>query len=163
MRRSLMIPTIVGVLTACLSSSLAAQSVTQVVTFSVAAISVMSVSGNPGALNITTATPGSAPTSVSDASTTYAITTNETSKKIVASIDANMPSGLTLTVALQAPAGATSAGAVSLTTAAADAVNDVSTVNASGRTITYTLAATTAAGVVSSTSRTVTLTVVVGP
>src|SRR5262245_41129215 len=98
------------------AASAAAQSATQVVTFSVSAISVLSVSGNPAAMNITTATPGSAPSPVSDASTTYAITTNETNRKIVASLDANMPSGLTLAVALQAPTGATSAGSVTLST-----------------------------------------------
>ena len=152
-----------GLATVALAGTLHAQSATQTVTFSVSAISVMSVSGNPAAMNITTATPGSAPTPVTDASTTYAITTNETSKKIVAAIDANMPSGLTLQVALQAPAGATSAGTVSLSTVAADVVNNVGTVNVSGRSITYTLSATTAAGTVGSQSRTVTLTIVLGP
>jgi hypothetical protein len=143
--------------------SLAAQSANQVVTFSVAPISVISVSGNPAAMNITTATPGSAPTPVTDATTTYAITTNEANRKIVANLDANMPGGLTLQVALQAPAGATSAGTVTLTTTAADVVNSISTATASGRTITYTFSATTAAGTVSATSRTVTLTIVLGP
>ena len=145
------------------SHAVSAQSATQVVTFSVSAISVMSVSGNPAAMNITTATPGSAPTPVTDASTSYAITTNETSKKIVADISANMPSGLTLQINLQAPTGATSAGTVTLTTTAADVVNNVGTVAQSGRTITYTLSATTAAGVVASSTRTVTLTIVAGP
>jgi hypothetical protein len=145
------------------SQAVSAQSATQVVTFSVSAISVMSVSGNPAAMNITTATPGSAPTPVTDASTSYALTTNETNKKIVANIDANMPAGLTLQVNLQAVTGATSAGNVALTTTAADVVNNVNTVAQSGRTITYTLSATTAAGVVSSSTRTVTLTVVAGP
>ena len=73
-----------------------------------------------------------------------------------------MPSGTTLTANLAAPSGATSAGAVALSTKAADLVTGISTLNASGLAITYSLSATTAAGVVASTVKTVTLTIVNG-
>lgn len=140
----------------------AANTATQTVTFSVSAINELSVSGNPGALNITSAVAGSGPSPVSDATTTYAVTTNESNRKITGAIDLAMPSGVTLSVTLQAPTGASSAGVVSLSTSAADLVTGISAVNQSGRTITYQLSATTAAGTVSSSTRTVTLTLTAG-
>ncbi|QTQ38918.1 Uncharacterized protein ToN1_48240 [Aromatoleum petrolei] len=131
-------------------------------TYEVTAINELSVSGNPGALTISSATAGSAPTAVSDATTTYAITTNQSTRKITAAIDTAMPSGVTLKANLAAPTGATSAGAVTLGAVAVDAVTGISTLNESGKTITYSLEATTAAGVVTSASKTVTFTIAAG-
>ena len=145
-----------------LAGAAAAQSATQTVTFSVSPINALSVSADPGALTVNSATAGSPPNAATNSATSYAITTNETKKKITAAIDQAMPAGLTLQVNLQAPTGATSAGAVTLGTAAADVVTGISKLNESGKTITYTFSATTAAGTVSSTSRTVTLTIVPG-
>jgi len=138
----------------------AAQSATQDVTLEVQAINQIAFTGSPS-LVISTATAGSAPTSVS-ANATYAITTNETDRKITAQLDNDTPSGLTLSAALAAPSGATSAGAVQLSTLAQDVVTGITPVNASGLNVTYTLSATAAAGVVPSTSRTVTYTIVAG-
>ena len=135
---------------------------TQTVSFSVDPVNQMSVSGNPGALTISAAVAGSALTSVTDATTTWAITTNQTGTKVTAAIDAAMPSGATLKVNLAAPTLATSAGAVTLGTVAADVVTGITKLNETGKTITYTLSATSAAGVVASSSRTVTYTVVAG-
>lgn len=135
---------------------------TQTVTFEVKAINKMSVSGNPGALVVSDATAGSAPTDATDASTTWAVTTNQTGTKVTAAIDLAMPSGVALKVDLGAPTGATSAGAVALGTVAADLVTGITKLNESAKTITYTLSATSAAGVVASTTRTVTYTVVAG-
>ncbi len=141
----------------------AADTATQTVTFSVSAINELTVSGNPGSLTITTATAGSAPTAVTDSTTSYAITTNETNRKITGSINSNMPGGLTLSVTLAAPAGSgTSAGKQALSTTAVDLVTGISTLNESARTITYELGATTGFGVVPSASKTVTLTIVAG-
>jgi len=144
------------------ASAFASNSATQTVTFAVSAINEISVSGNPGALTVNTATAGSAPNAVSDASSTYAITTNEASRKITVAIDLAMPDGVTLTAALAAPTGGTSTGAVTLSTVAADAVTGISTLNESGKSITYGLSATSAAGTQNSASRTVTLTVTAG-
>jgi len=144
------------------SSLLATNTATQTVTIAVSAINELSVSGNPGALTISAATAGSAPTSVSDASTTYAITTNESTRKITAAIGVAMPAGTTLTANLAAPTGGTSAGALALSTTAVDVVTGITKLNESGKSITYSLSATSAAGTVSSTTRTVTLTVVAG-
>lgn len=133
---------------------------TQDVSFEVQAISELSFSGSPS-LVISAATAGSAPTSAS-ASATYAVTTNETNRKITAQLDADMPAGVTLLVTLAAPAGATSAGAVSLGTTPVDVVTGIGTLNASGLGVSYSLTATSAAGVVPADTRTVTYTIVAG-
>lgn len=135
---------------------------TQTVTYEVQAINQMSVSGDPGALTVSSATAGSAPTDATDATTTWAITTNQTGTKVTAAINTAMPAGVTLKVGLGAPTGATSAGAVSLGTVAADLVTGITKLNESAKTVTYTLSATAAAGVVASATKTVTFTVVAG-
>lgn len=137
-----------------------AQTATQTVGYEVTAINEISVAGSPS-LVINDATPGSGLTSAS-ASGTYAITTNETNRKVTAQIDTNMPSGVTLSVTLAAPTGGTSTGAVTLSTTAQDVVTGVSNVNQSGLSISYGLAATVAAGVVAAGNKTVTYTITAG-
>jgi hypothetical protein len=137
-----------------------AQTATQVVSYEVTAINEISVSGSPS-LVINDATPGTGLTSTT-AGGTYAITTNETNRKVTAHINSNMPSGVTLTVELAAPTGGTSAGAVSLSTVAADVVTGVSNVNESGLSVSYELSATVAAGVVAAGNKTVTYTITAG-
>ncbi|HEX5869436.1 MAG TPA: hypothetical protein VFY65_03410 [Longimicrobium sp.] len=137
-----------------------AQTATQVVSYEVTAINEISVSGSPS-LVINDATAGSGLTAAS-ASGTYAITTNETNRKVTAQIDSNMPSGVTLSVTLAAPTGGTSTGAVTLSTTAQDVVTGVSNVNQSGLSISYGLSATVAAGVVAAGNRTVTYTITAG-
>jgi hypothetical protein len=132
---------------------------TQVVSFEVQAINLLSVSGSPS-LVISASSAGSAPTSVT-AGGTYAITTNESNRKITASIDADMPSGVTLSVLFEGPTGA-SVASQSLSTSAADVVTGISALNESGLDLTYTLSATSAAGVVPAGNRTVTYTIVAG-
>jgi hypothetical protein len=140
----------------------AGSSATQTITFSVDAINEIAVSGNPGALTISTATAGSGPDTVTDSSTTYDITTNQSGQKITAAIGSPMPNGVILKVRLTAPVGATSAGLVTLTTSAADVVTAISTLNQAGLGITYTLSATAAAGSMVADTRTVTLTITSG-
>lgn len=128
---------------------------TQSVSFEVAAINEISVSGSP-TLTVDTATNGVIEPAEDTA--TYNITTNTTGKKITAMIDSAMPTGLTLKVKLDAPTTeATSLGDVELDTSANDVVTGISKVAASGLTITYTLEATAEAEVGSG-SRTVTFT-----
>jgi hypothetical protein len=138
----------------------AAQTATQTVTFQVDAINQLSVAGSPS-LTINTATAGTAPTSATSAGNTWSVTTNQTGAKITGSIASTMPSGLTLSVALVAPSGATSAGSKSLSTTDADLVTGITKLNANGLGLTYTLDATAAAGVVSGT-RVVTFTITGG-
>lgn len=162
MKRLVVLPLVVALVTGWAGLASAASSTQQTVTFEVQAINEISVSGNPGTLTVSTATAGQQPDAVSDNSTTYAITTNESNKKITVAIDTAMPSAVTLQIQLAAPSGATSAGNVTLSTTAADAVTGITQVAQSGLTITYTLTATVAAGVVGQTTRTVTLTIVAG-
>jgi len=135
----------------------AADTATQSVSFEVAAINEISVSGNPETLIISEAAPGSDPTPATDSSTTYAITTNGTDKKITARIDSTMPTGLTLKVKLNAPTVGASQGDVTLSMADESVVTGISQVAQDNLTITYTLEATAEAEV-SSGSKTVTFT-----
>lgn len=135
---------------------------TQTVTFEVQAIDEISVSTDPGALTISTASAGSEPVDATDNTTTYAITTNGTNKKITGGINSDMPANVTLQVNLGAPGGSSSSGDVSLSSTAADLVTGITQRAQSGLSITYTLSATVAAGVVASGTRTVTLTVTDG-
>ena len=104
---------------------------------------------------------GSNPTQATDNASTWAVTTNQSGAKISASLNSDMPTGLTLQVSLGAPAGASSVGAVTLSSASADLVTGVSQVAANGLAMNYTLDATPAAGVTSGT-RTVTYTITGG-
>lgn len=143
-------------------AAFAANTATQTVTFEVQAIDEMSASGDPGALTISTATAGSEPTDATDTGTTYAVTTNGTGKKITGDIDSDMPSNTMLQVNLGAPTGGSSSGDVALSTTAADLVTGITQRAESGLTVSYTLSATVAAGVVGSAARTVTLTLTAG-
>jgi hypothetical protein len=149
---------------ASVGSAVAADSATQVVTFSVQAVNEIAISGGAVTLTINSATAGSPPTDAVSSATSYAITTNQASRKITATLaSGSMPSGVTLKVALAAPAGAASLGPVALTPAtAADVVTGISGINEAGKTITYTLSATTAAGVVAAVTRDVTFTIADG-
>jgi hypothetical protein len=160
MKRVLVLFTVAALLLFTGGLSLASNSAPQTVTFQVQAINEISVSGNPAALIVSAATAGSEPDSVSNSATTYAITTNcgADAKKITAAINADMPSGVTLNLTLAEPTNGTSAGAKSLSTLAEDVVTAIDAVAESGLTITYELSATVAAGVLSSDTRTVTLT-----
>ena len=151
-----------GLLTCAAAAAASAQTATQTVTFQVDAINQVGVTGSPS-LAVNTAVPGAAPTQVSSTGHTWAVTTNQTGAKITASIASNMPSGLTLQATLGAGAtGATSAGAKTLSTVAQDMVTGLTKVNATGLPLSYTLDATSAAGVITSSSRVVTFTITGG-
>ena len=138
-----------------------AQTATQTVTFQVTAINQLGVTGAPS-LIVNTAVAGSPPTSATSAGNTWAVTCNQTTAKVTASIPSVMPVGLTLSANLAAPAGATSAGLIALGTVATDMVTGITKLNASGLGLTYQLDATVAAGVVASSTRVVTYTLTGG-
>lgn len=123
----------------------------------------LSVSGSPAQMTVSAAVAGSAPAAVSNTNTSYSISKNPTSGHyaITASINTPMPAGVTLTAALAASQGA-SAGAVALGTTAQNVVTGISK-KMSNQSITYTLTATVAAGVVPVTTRKVTFTLVSTP
>ena len=142
------------------ASSAMAQTSNQTVTFQVDAVNQIAFAGAPS-LVINTATAGSNPTDAT-AGATWAVTTNQSGARVTASIGSNMPAGLTLSVNVTAPAGGTSTGAQALSTVAVDVVTGITQVAQGGIALTYTLTATPAAGVVASTSRTVTYTITGG-
>lgn len=120
----------------------AAQTATQNVTIVVDEINEIAVSGAV-TLTINSASAGSAPTADTDASSSYAVTTNSSAKKITGQLGSDYQSGITLQVALAAPTGAASAGAQTLSSGAAvDLVSSMETVSEGGLTITYTASAT---------------------
>ena len=117
-------------------------------------------SGSAGTLTINATIPGLDPTGVNSSSTTYNVTTPKPpgTYRITARINQVMPAGTTLSLAMAAPTGASSLGAVALTTTAQDiVVNLPRKTNATLLTITYSFTATAAAGVIASTPRTITL------
>jgi len=120
----------------------------------------ISISGSPGTLTISTATAGQQPAAVTNTSTTYSITTVGTVTTITGKINANMPTGTTLSVNLKAPTGATSTGSVAMSTTAANLVTAIpKSTTGSSLTITYTFTATTAAAQVTGATKTLTLTI----
>ena len=145
-----------------LAASVDAQTATQVVQFQVTAVNQIGVAGAPAPLVITSATPGSAPASVTASGGSFAITTNEANKKITASLDEPLPTGVRLEISLAAPQGAASAGDVALGTAAADLVTGISTIAASALPITYRLSADATVHMPAPETRTVTFTIVSG-
>ena len=124
--------------------------------------SSVSVSGSPAALQILGAAGGAGgvPAPAVDAATTYTVKVqNKAVKKITVQLSSNMPPGVTLTISLAPPIGASSVP-VSLSTTVTDAVTNITNKQAQTLAITYTLNATVAAGVVGSQSRTVTFTLI---
>jgi YD repeat-containing protein len=135
-----------------------AQTANQTVTYAVNAINQIAFVGAPS-LTITTAVAGSAPTSVTDASATWAVTCNQTGAKITATLAANMPAGLTLSSNLVAPTGGASAGYLALSTVGVDLVTGITKLAQGALGVTYKLDATAAAGVVASATKVVTYTI----
>ena len=160
--RNLYVSLLFGLVLLTWSLASAANWAQQTVTFEVQAIDEMSVSGNPAALIVSTATAGSEPDAATNNATTYALTTNGTNKKITGAINSAMPANTTLEVSLTAPTGGSSLGSVGLSAVDADLVTGITQKAESGLTITYTLSATVSAGIVASDSRTVTLTLTAG-
>lgn len=141
-------------------ATVAAQTATQTLTFQVDAINQIGFSGSPS-LVINTATAGSNPNSAT-AAATWAVTTNQAGAKITASLNAALPANVTLSVDLAPPTGATTTGALALGTTAVDLVTGITRVAEGALGVTYTLTATAAAGVVASTTRTITYTITGG-
>ena len=145
----------IGLVSILLVSFASAQTATQTFNLAVSSIYKIATSGNPGNMTINDAVPGSEPTPVSDATTTYSITHNDADgAKIAASLAPALAAGYTLTVALAGNP------AVNISTATQDAVASVARGASTGNTIAYNFSATAAAGALASTGETVTFTVV---
>lgn len=127
-----------------------------------AAQSVITLSGNPQALVISTAMAGFGPDPVTDEGTTYSVTVEATSS-IVAEVDAPLPAGVSLRVRLEPPAVALGAGDVELITSPRVLVSSIPPGTYTGLGIRYELTATVQAGVVPIGSRSVTFTITSSP
>lgn len=129
-------------------------------TLSLYGVNSITISGSPALMSITTATAGSAPTFVQDTSTTYGITTDVANAKITGKINSNAPTGVTISVRLATPTGATTAGLVSMNTTNKNLITAIPiNTSTSGLQITYRLSATSKAVPASNVSRTLTLTI----
>ncbi|MBA3646335.1 MAG: hypothetical protein H0W63_09175 [Gemmatimonadaceae bacterium] len=139
------------------TTAASAQTATQTVTFAVTAVNTISFTGAPS-LSVTPAAVGSSDASVSDATSTWAVTTNQSLAKVSAQINLAMPANVTLKANLQAPTVGLSNGAVTLGITSVDLVTGITKQAQSGLTATYVLTATAAADPVSS-NRVVTYTI----
>lgn len=140
---------------------LAAGNDTQAVNYEVTAINEIEITDETITLQVNSATAGSALDQATD-SGTYAITTNcaADAKKITAALDGDSVTGLTFGIHVTAPSTGTNVAAAELVAGTPrDVVTAIGAVNVSALSISYTLDATVAAGVVSATSKTVTLTI----
>lgn len=118
----------------------------------------VNVSGNPAPMRIRTAVAGAQPNEVVESSTTYTFTSRTNNQRIMARLSSPMPDGVTLTVTFEAPPGATSIPDVVLDGTFRTVVTNVDVFKKGvTKNITYTLSATTAAGVVALQTRTITL------
>ena len=120
----------------------------------------LSFSGAPAPLVINQATAGGNPISVSNSSTSYNIVNLKNGAKLVGSINANMPPHTTLTIAITAPSQATRPGPIALSTTAQTLTMNIPPCSYNALPITYTFSATIAAGVISTTQRIVTITLI---
>ncbi len=98
----------------------------------------------------------------STCSNTYAVSTNETNKKITGSLDADMPSGVILQVNLSPPDGARSMGMQTLSATPVDLVLEVSMVSEVGLSLIYTFSVKGPLPSMTSASRVVTYTLTDG-
>jgi hypothetical protein len=124
----------------------------------------LQTSGNPAALHITTAVAGFNPTAKTNSATTLRIQGSSGTWHVAAKLNSNMPAGTTLTVNLAAPAGGSvSLGNVNLTNTNQTLVTNIGNIGNTFCVLTYTFNATPAAGVIASTTRTVTFSILSGP
>jgi hypothetical protein len=152
---------IAALLVVAAAASASAQTANQTVTVQIDAINLISVAGTPS-LTISAAVAGGAPTSVTSTGNTWAVTTNQSSAKITASIPTAMPTGITLSANMGNPTGASSAGYQALGTSSVDLITGITKLNETGLSLSYKLDATSAAGTLSSTTRVVTFTITGG-
>jgi hypothetical protein len=144
----------------------------QDVGYQVNEVALISLTGTPGDLIISTTTDGLAGSELKDAedaTVDWAITSNKAApagaKKVTAVLTGNMPAHTELFIELAACEGAASAGKTPLNTradgvkvAAVDVVTSIDPVVEDGLTVTYTFSADVTAGVVANADATVTLT-----
>jgi len=140
-------------------TAFAAGNDTTTINYSVAAINEVNIDDDMETFRISTATAGVQP-NAEVAAGSYDITTNGASntKKLTAALNGAMPAGTALTMAVTAPTGGTSAGAVTLTALPQDVVTAIDGVAEADIAISYSFSATVAAGVIEETEKTIMVT-----
>ncbi len=136
MKRMLMFLGVFGLIIAMSTSALALGTVDQTVTVQVSTITSISVSGNVTGLTIAAAVAGSDPTQVTDAETTYSVTSNGANKKITGSLAVAMPANITLKVNL-ASASASTGGDKTLSAGDENLVTAMTAMKDSAQVVTY--------------------------
>jgi hypothetical protein len=134
-----------------------AQSATQSVRMEIRPINQLAVRGTTAF--IIPARP-SGVESVAVASASYAVTTNEDNRRITVAIDEPMPEGVTLTMRMDAPSGAQTQDALTLSTVPQVAVTGISRLNAKDLGISFSLKTGSNVRVPATTTRTVRITLV---
>jgi hypothetical protein len=123
----------------------------------------LSLSGDPFSLDVHTAVAGFAPQSVTETSTTYAVTVPSSGAALKARLNAPVPSGVQLRISVQAPSGAATVGELSLSTTDQTVVMNLPQGSHSALGITYRLVASASAGVIAPASREIVFTIVQNP
>lgn len=163
MKKSIVFSTLVLGCVISTDAAFAQATANQSVNLTVNTVYKIATSGNPSPLTVTTGTAGTdALSSVTDNSTSYSLTQNfGNTVKITANLDAALAAGYTLTLNLASSKG-TSAGTINISNATSgSALNAVTGINKgadAGQAIIYTFSALASAGTLTSTSKTVTLT-----
>jgi hypothetical protein len=130
----------------------------------VGTIGTVTVGGPPALLRVSTAVAGMEPTPRTGTSTITVKAANVNKpQKILVQLSAAMPADMTLSLNMTAPTGATSPGTVALDATARELMGNITNTTDETLTLTYTFAATAAAGVVAAQSRTVTFTITAWP
>ena len=124
----------------------------------------VTVGAAPGLLRVNSAVAGAEPLAKTGTSTiTVKAAKANKPQKILVQLSVAMPTGLTLSLDMTPPTGATAAGTVALDATARELMGNITNLTNETETLTYTFAATTAAGVVAAQSRTVTFTITAWP
>jgi len=165
MKTSLSVLLVAALCVLCAGTSFSQATATQTVNLAVNSVQKIAVTGSPITLTIANGVAGTdALTPVTDATSTYSITHNSaTALRITANLDAALAAGYQLQINLAPGTGhGTSAGTVDISNATASSAVAVVTAIPRGadaaRTITYTFGANASAGMLTSTAKTVTLT-----
>lgn len=127
----------------------------------VQAQATFTLSADPRILVISEAIAGFGPIPAADQSTTYSLHVEQAST-LMARLDGPLPEGLTLRVQLETPAGASAAGAVTLTTLPQAVIAAIPPGTYTGLGITYELRGVVTAGVVPLQTRNVVFEIVAG-
>ena len=127
-------------------------------------VGTITVGAAPALLRVNSAVAGFQPGAKTGTSTiTVKAARANKPQKIMVQLNAAMPAGLTLSLDMTAPTGATAAGTVALDATARELMGNITNLTNETETLTYTFTATVAAGVVAAQSRTVTFTITAWP